>query len=126
LASLFIDPDPQQIEAAHEVNAQQVELCTAAYAEATLGASAVHGEGAVRANQELRRLREGAALAAQYGLHVAAGHGLTVRNVGAVARISEVEEFNIGHSIVSQAVFVGLERAVRAMREAIADGSVAR
>ena len=119
MASLFIDPDPLQIEAAHEVNAQQVELCTAAYAEATLGAAAVHGEGAVRANQELRRLREGAALAAQYGLHVAAGHGLTVRNVGAVARISEVEEFNIGHSIISQAVFVGLERAVRAMRAAI-------
>ncbi|MDX6559965.1 MAG: pyridoxine 5-phosphate synthase [Blastocatellia bacterium] len=75
---------------------------------------------AVRANQELRRLREGAALAAQYGLHVAAGHGLTVRNVGAVAEISEVEEFNIGHSIISQAVFVGLENSVRAMREAIA------
>ena len=120
MASLFVDPDPMQIEAAHEVNAQQVELCTAAYAEATLGAAGVHGEGAVRANQELRRLCESAALAAQYGLHVAAGHGLTVRNVGAVARISEVEEFNIGHSIISQAVFIGLERAVRAMREAIA------
>ena len=119
LASLFIDPDPFQIEAAHEVNAQQVELCTAAYAEATLGAHGIHGEGALRANHELRRLREGAALAAQYGLHVAAGHGLTVRNVGAVAEISEVEELNIGHSIISQALFVGLERSVRAMREAI-------
>src|SRR5882724_10180585 len=122
LASLFIDPDPHQIEAAHEVNAQQVELCTAAYAEATLGAGGIHGEGAVRANQELRRLREGAALAAQYGLHVAAGHGLTLRNVGAVAEIGEIEEFNIGHSIVSRAVFVGLERAVRTMREAIRVG----
>lgn len=119
IASLFIDPDPMQIEAAHEVNAQQVELCTAAYAEATLFGRSIHGEGAVHANQELRRLREGAALAAQYGLHVAAGHGLTVRNVGAVARISEVEEFNIGHSIISQAVFVGLENSVRAMRAAI-------
>ena len=123
MTSLFIDPDPQQIEAAHEVNAQQVELCTAAYAEATLGGHGIHGEGAVRANQELRRLREGAALAAQYGLHVAAGHGLTLRNVGAVARISEIEEFNIGHSIISNAVFVGLEQAVGAMREAIAAGS---
>src|ERR1044071_1095781 len=120
IASLFIDPDPEQIEAAREVNAQQVELCTAAYAEATLGALGIHGEGAVRANQELRRLREGAALAAQYGLHVAAGHGLTLRNVGAVAQISEVEEFNIGHHIVSQAVFVGLESAVRGMKAAIA------
>ncbi|HXI22244.1 MAG TPA: pyridoxine 5'-phosphate synthase [Pyrinomonadaceae bacterium] len=120
IASLFIDPDPQQIEAAREVNAQQVELCTAAYAEATLGSLGIHGEGAVRANQELRRLREGAALAAQYGLHVAAGHGLTTRNVGAVARIIEVAEFNIGHHIVSRAVFVGLDQAVREMREAIA------
>jgi pyridoxine 5-phosphate synthase len=120
MTSLFIDPDPDQIEAAREVNAQQVELCTAAYAGATLGASGIHGEGAARANHELRRLGEGAALAAQYGLHVAAGHGLTVRNVGGVARISEVEEFNIGHHIVSRAIFVGLSQAVREMREAIA------
>ena len=120
MASLFIDPDPEQIEAAREVNAQQVELCTAAYAEATLGAAGIHGEGAARANHELRRLREGAALAAQYGLHVAAGHGLTTRNVTAVARISEVAEFNIGHHIVSRAVFIGLDQAVREMRAAIA------
>jgi pyridoxine 5-phosphate synthase len=119
MASLFIDPDPLQIEAAREVNAQQVELCTAAYAESKLGSRSIHGEGALRANQELRRLSDGARLAAQYGLHVAAGHGLTVRNVGAVAQIAEVEEFNIGHSIISQAVFVGLERAVREMRESI-------
>jgi len=124
MASLFIDPDPFQIESARELNAQQVELCTAAFAEATLRASGIHGEGAARANHELRRLREGAALAAQYGLHVAAGHGLTVRNVGAVAEISEVEEFNIGHSIISQAVFIGLERSVRAMRKAIAEASI--
>jgi len=119
IASLFIDPEPSQIEAAREVNAQQVELCTAAYAESTLGALGIHGEGAARAHHELRRLREGAALAAQYGLHVAAGHGLTTRNVGAVAAISEVSEFNIGHHIISRAVFVGLDRAVREIREAI-------
>src|SRR5439155_22473138 len=99
MTSLFIDPDPQQIEAGREVNAQQVELCTAAYAEATLGRPGMHGEGAARANHELRRLREAAALASQYGLHVAAGHGLTYRNVGAIAMISEVSEFNIGHNI---------------------------
>lgn len=122
MASLFIDPDPGQIEAAREVNAQQVELCTAAYAEATLGARGIHGESAALANHELRRLREGAALAAQYGLHVAAGHGLTTRNVIAVAEISEVSEFNIGHHIISRAVFIGLDRAVREMREAIAQG----
>src|SRR5438477_5066651 len=123
VASLFIDPDRQQIEAAREVNAQQVELCTAAYAEAMLGPHSIHGEGAVRAKQELRRLREGAALAAQYGLRVAAGHGLTARNVGAVADIGEITEFNIGHSIVSRAVFIGLENSVREMRAAIAAGS---
>lgn len=119
LSSLFIDPDPQQIEAAHEVNAQQVELCTSAYAHTTLGASGVHGEGSLRAKHELRRLREAAALASQYGLHVAAGHGLTNRNVGAVAEISEITEFNIGHNIVARAVFVGLDQAVREMLNAI-------
>jgi pyridoxine 5-phosphate synthase len=119
LTSLFIDPDPVQIEVAHEVGAQQVELCTAAYAEATLGARGIHGEGAAHAAQELRRLREGAELATQYGLNVAAGHGLTYRNVVAVASIKKITEFNIGHNIVSRAIFVGLENAVREMRAAI-------
>jgi pyridoxine 5-phosphate synthase len=119
LASLFIDPEAVQIEAAHEVNAQQIELCTSAYAEATLGARGIHGEGALRALHELRRLREAATLAAQYGLHVAAGHGLTYRNVSAVAEIAEITEFNIGHNIVARAVFVGLDQAVREMRAAI-------
>ncbi len=122
LASVFIDPDPKQIEAAHGVSAQQVELCTSAYAEATLGARGMHG-GALRVGQEVRRLREGAALATQYGLLVAAGHGLTYRNVGAIAAISEITEFNIGHNIVAHSIFVGLERAVREMREAIQAGS---
>jgi pyridoxine 5-phosphate synthase len=119
ISSLFIDPDPQQIEAAHEAGAQQVELCTAEYADATLGARANHTEGAMRAAQELRRLREAATLAKQYGLHVAAGHGLTYRNVGAVAAIAEIQEFNIGHNIVSRSIFIGLAQAVREMREAI-------
>ena len=115
LTSLFIDPDPVQIEAAHEVGAQQVELCTAAYSEATLGARGIHGEGAAHAAQELRRLRDGADLATQYGLNVAAGHGLTYRNVGAVAEIKQITEFNIGHNIVSRALFVGLGNAVKEM-----------
>ena len=119
LASVFIDPDPIQIEVAHDVGAQQVELCTAAYAEATLGGRAIHGEGAARASQEIRRLREAAALARQYGLHVAAGHGLTYRNVGAVAAIGEIAEFNIGHNNVARAIIVGMERAVLEMRAAI-------
>jgi len=119
LASLFIDPDAKQIQAAHEVNAQQIELCTAAYADATLGAAGIHGEGALRVMQELRRLREGAELGTQYGLLIAAGHGLTTRNVSAVAAIPEVAEFNIGHHIVARSIFIGLERAVTEMREAI-------
>jgi pyridoxine 5-phosphate synthase len=60
-------------------------------------------------------LREAAELAMQYGLNVAAGHGLTYRNVGAVAEIKQITEFNIGHNIVSRAVFVGLQSAVREM-----------
>jgi pyridoxine 5-phosphate synthase len=123
LASLFIDPDQAQIEVASEIGAQQVELCTAAYAEATLGSRGIHGEGAARASQELRRLREAAQLARQYGLHVAAGHGLTYRNVVAVSAIKEITEFNIGHNIVARAVFVGLDNAVREMQTAIRIGS---
>ena len=122
LASLFIDPDTKQIEAAHEISAQQIELCTAPYAEATLGSRGFHGEGALRVGQELRRLREAATLGTQYGLLIAAGHGLTYRNVGAVAAISEVTEFNIGHNIIARSVFVGLEKAVAEMRAAIKRG----
>lgn len=119
ITSLFIDPEPQQIEAAREVGAQQIELCTAEYADATIGARAANNEGAMRAAHELRRLREAATLAMQYGLRVAAGHGLTYRNVTAVARIEEITEFNIGHNIIARAVFTGLERAVVEMRAAI-------
>jgi pyridoxine 5-phosphate synthase len=119
ITSLFIDPDPVQVEAAREVGAQQVELCTAIYADLTLSARATHTDNAMRAINELRRMREAAALAGQYGLRVAAGHGLTYRNVGAVAEIEEITEFNIGHNIISRAVFVGLERAVQEMRAAI-------
>jgi len=122
-ASLFIDPDARQVEAAHNAGAQQVELCTASYAEATLGARAVHAEGRARAAAELHRLREAATLAAQYGLHVAAGHGLTYRNVGAVAAIPEITEFNIGHNVVARAVLNGLAEAVREMRARIREAA---
>lgn len=123
LASLFIDPSSQQIEAAREIGAQQVELCTSVYAEATISGRGIHGESALRATQELRRLRDAGTLATQYGLHVAAGHGLTYRNVGALAAISEISEFNIGHNIVARSIFVGLKRAVSEMREAIRAGA---
>ncbi len=121
--SIFIDPDEAQIMAARDAGAQQVELCTGAYAEATLGARSMHGAGAERAAQELQRLRAAAALAAQSGLQVAAGHGLTYRNVGAVAGLEDIREFNIGHNIIARAVLVGLEKAVREMRAAIRRGA---
>jgi pyridoxine 5-phosphate synthase len=118
-ASIFLDPDAKQIEAAHNAGAQQVELCTAEYAELTLSSRASHAEGAVRAAQEIRRIDDAATLAGQYGLVVAAGHGLTIRNIGSLAKISEITEFNIGHSIISRSIFVGLNQAVREMIEAI-------
>jgi pyridoxine 5-phosphate synthase len=121
--SIFIDLEAEQIAAAHDAGAQQVELCTAVYAEATLGARALHGEGAHAAAHELQRLHTAAVFAAQTGLQVAAGHGLTTRNVGAVAAIREIHEFNIGHNIIARAVFVGLERAVSEMRRAIRQGA---
>ncbi len=117
--SVFIDPEPAQIEAAQNIGAQSVELCTAEYCALFLDAKNQHGEGAGRISHELRRLREGASLAQQYGLRAAAGHGLTYRNVGAVAAIEAITEFNIGHNIVSRAVFVGLEQAVVEMLDAI-------
>jgi pyridoxine 5-phosphate synthase len=125
-ASVFIDPDAEQVAAASEAGAQQVELCTALYAEATLGGRGVHGEGASRAAEELGRLHEAARLAAQSGLKVAAGHGLTYRNVGAVAAAPAIEEFNIGHNVIARAILVGLERAVTEMREAIRRGRADR
>jgi len=124
-ASIFIDPEARQIEAARDAGAQQVELCTASYCDSTLGARAVHAEGRARAEGELARLREAAALAAQYGLHVAAGHGLTYRNVGAVASIREITEFNIGHNVIARAVLTGLAEAVREMRARIREAQQA-
>lgn len=118
-ASVFIDPDERQIEAARSAGAQQIELCTAEYAELTLSARAAHGTGFERAQAEIERIKKAAALGKSLGLIVAAGHGLTCRNVGALAAVPEISEFNIGHSIVSRAVFVGLYRAVEQMLGAI-------
>lgn len=117
--SIFLDPDTEQIEAAGSVGAQQVELCTAEYAELTLSARAAHGDGAKRAADEIERIRTAAQHAQGLGLIVAAGHGITYRNVGALAGISAITEFNIGHNIISRSVFVGLHEAVREMIEAI-------
>ncbi len=108
--SLFIDPDAAAIERSAELGADAVELHTGEYA------GAADGEGAAR---ELRRLEEAAALAQQAGLAVHAGHGLDYHNVTPVAAIAECEELNIGHAIVSRAVLVGIEEAVREMRRRV-------
>ena len=108
LVSLFIDPDPAQIEKSAEAGAEFIELHTGAYAEAW-------GDEAKTA-AELAKLADGAALARNAGLRVNGGHGLTYRNVGPVAAISQMEELNIGHSIIARAVFSGLQEAVVEMK----------
>jgi len=105
--ALFIDPEPDQIDASAECGAPVIELHTGEYAEATGSAQA----------QQLERLRTAARHGAQRRLQVHAGHGLHYRNVAAVAAIPEVTELNIGHAIIAQAVFSGLADAVRTMRE---------
>ena len=108
--SLFIDPLPAVIEQAASLGADAIELHTGAYANATADP------------RPLEALRAGATRAAALGLAVHAGHGLTVLNVGFVAAIREIEELNVGHSIVSQSVFDGLAAAVLAMRRAMDAG----
>jgi pyridoxine 5-phosphate synthase len=117
-ASIFIDPDEKQIEAAKQAGAQQSSLhCR--YAELTLSSRAAHGEGFERAQAEIQRIERATAFAKSLGLIVAAGHGLTYRNIGALAAIPEISEFNIGHNIISRAVFVGLYKSVEEMIRAI-------
>ena len=117
--SIFIDPDEKQIEAAKNAGAQQIELCTAEYAELTLSSRAAHGEGAKRAVAEVERIKKTATFTRNLGLTVAAGHGLTYKNVGSLAAIPEITEFNIGHNIISRSVFVGLNQAVREMIQSL-------
>lgn len=108
--SLFVAPDEVQIEAALQVGAQVVELHTGSYAEYFAA-----GEEAAR-DAELRKLFAAATLAQDLGLEVHAGHGLSFANVGPIAAIPEVVELNIGHFLIGEAVFTGLEAAIREMR----------
>ena len=105
--SLFIDPDRETVTRSRDLGADAVELHTGTYA---------HAPGAGPA---LDALREGARLGRSLGLAVHAGHGLTTSNVGPVAAIPEIEELNIGHHVISRAIFVGLESAVRELRAAM-------
>jgi pyridoxine 5-phosphate synthase len=105
--SLFIDPTHASIEQSHRLRVPAIELHTGTYSNSPTAAA------------PLEALRDSARRAAALGIAVHVGHGLNVQNVGPVAAIPEVEELNIGHSIVSRAVFVGLDQAVREMREAM-------
>lgn len=104
--SLFIDPDPRQLDAAVEVGAPVVELHTGAYAD-------VRGD---RRKQELKRIADATVYGSNIGLIVNAGHGLNYDNVSDIAAINGIRELNIGHSIIARAVFDGLEVAVREMK----------
>lgn len=109
---LFVAPDLDQVKAAHRVGARAIEIHTGRYAE-----------GGPDREDELRRIRDAARLAAKLKLEVGVGHGLDYRNVASLLEIDVVDEFSIGHSIVSRAVFVGMERAVREMCERLARGA---
>ena len=118
--SLFIDPSESAVRASHALGVPRVELHTGDYCEAPAALDDGHRDSP--ATQQLLRVRAAAELGAQLGLHVAAGHGLDYLNVGPLAAIAHISELNIGHAIVARAVLVGMERAVREMRDAIVVG----
>ena len=119
--SLFINPDPAVVEAAAAIGAQQVELHTGEYCHAT-----EPGHAPARVASELARIAAATRRGRQLGLDVAAGHGLTRHNVGPVVAIAGIEEVNIGHAVIADAVLFGLERAVRDLRAAIERGARGR
>ena len=108
--SVFVDPDLEQVKEAHRIDAHAIEINTAAYADAR------DDQGRDAA---LRKTVDAARFGRKLGLAVHAGHGLTYGNVRALAALPEISELNIGHNIVARAVLVGMERAVREMREAM-------
>jgi pyridoxine 5-phosphate synthase len=118
--SIFLDPVRTQIDAAAAIGASQVEICTARYAELT---DPTRPSSRDWVKDELERVRRSAGRAGELGLIVAAGHGLTYRNVRAIAEIDPIEELNIGHNIVARAVLVGMERATRDMISAMRPGN---
>ena len=114
--SLFVDPDVRQLETAAELGARAVELNTASYAESVPAGLAEWKENFQKQQQQIA---ECAGQVSAMGLRVLAGHGLTYRNVGPIAAIPEIEELNIGHNLISRAILVGMERAVREMLAAM-------
>jgi pyridoxine 5-phosphate synthase len=119
--NIFIDPDEQQVAAAHEIGANGVELHTGKYAESYIQAHGVKDKWV----GEYERIVKSGRYAVEHGLTLNAGHGLDYRNVSAVAAIPDVNELNIGFSIIARAAFIGLDRAVREMKDLI-DSSAAK
>src|SRR5262245_21407006 len=119
VVSLFIDPEKPQIEAAQRIGVPIVEINTASYADASLYLTL---KTEVAAAEALEQIKLAAILADSAGIRVHGGHGLTYRNVRAVSQIPEIEELNIGHNIISRAVLVGLDTAVREMLLLLQDG----
>jgi pyridoxine 5-phosphate synthase len=117
--SLFIDPDLEQIKAAYRLGAYQIEICTANYAHLNEHPGDLTVRRTKEIQAEIERIRTAAQAATGANLNVAVGHGLTYRNVSAIALIPEVEEYNIGHNIIARAALVGLDQAVREMVSAI-------
>ncbi len=111
--SLFVEPEPEVMEAAHALGAPVVELHTGSYCEAAIAGN----QAAVE--HELARIRRAAAHGAGLGLEIHAGHGLTTDSVGPVAAVREIRELNIGHALIADAIFVGLAQAIRDMRAAM-------
>ncbi len=110
VVSLFLDPDPRQIEAAQKMGAEAVELHTGAYANAPSAAAR---------SAELKKLAASAKQISELGMELHAGHGLTYHNVRPIAQIPHMAELNIGHSIIARALFVGLTAAVAEMKKII-------
>jgi len=113
LFSLFVDADPKQIEASHAIGADSIEINTGLYSEL---------KDPTDVQKELDKIRKGARQAAALGLRVFAGHGLNTQNVVPIVAIPEIEELNIGHSLVAQSIYKGMENAVQEMLKSIEQG----
>jgi pyridoxine 5-phosphate synthase len=112
IVSLFIDPNMDQVKASHKINADYIEIHTGAYANATR---------LREQNHELEQIVQTAKMAAKLGLGVNAGHGLNYRNIKRLIAVQEIVEFNIGHSIISRALLVGVEQSVREMKAILSE-----
>jgi len=116
--SLFIDPDPEQVDAASDLGVPMIELNTRAYSEACPRSPDLLG---TQFQHELTKIVQASERGSKKGMKILAGHGLTYRNVRHISQIPEIEELNIGHNIIARAALVGMDRAVREMLVAMGE-----